>query len=110
LYTCSVFVTQSEIRVASSQKEALERAFEHRARLVDQHDGFLGLELLCDVRSEGRYVLLTRWRSAACFRAYMKSGDHKRAHERQHEGLGEIETKGGNLQQFESKLQSPSKP
>jgi heme-degrading monooxygenase HmoA len=105
-----MFVTQSEIRVPSAQMEALERAFEHRARLVDGHDGFLGLELLSDVRSEGRYVLLTRWRSATCFRAYMKSGDHKRAHERQHEGLGEIETEGGNLQQFESKLQSACEP
>ena len=78
---------------------ALERAFRERAGLVDTHAGFLGLELLRDIRENGRYVLLTRWRSRAEFTAYMKSGDHARAHERHHEGLGPVGD-GGKLEQF----------
>ena len=73
-----------------AEMAALERAFQERARLVDAHSGFLGLELLRDIRENGRYVLLTRWRSRDDFSAYMKSGDHARAHERPHEGLGPV--------------------
>jgi len=93
------FVSRSEITVAVAEMAALELAFERRARLVDVHAGFLGLELLRDIRQDGRYVLLTRWSSRAAFVAYMKSGDHARAHERPHEGLGAV-SGNGSLEQF----------
>lgn len=94
------FVSRSEITVPVAQMAALERAFRERARQVDDHAGFLGLELLRDIRDQGRYVLVTRWRSRDDFRAYMKSGDHARAHERPHEGLDAVGTGGGKLEQF----------
>lgn len=93
------FVSRSEIVVPVAEMAALESAFASRARLVDAHSGFLGLELLSDIQERGRYVLLTRWRSRADFTAYMKSGDHQRAHERHHEGLGPVGG-GGKLEQF----------
>jgi heme-degrading monooxygenase HmoA len=93
------FVSRSEITVPPGEMAALERAFQARARLVDAHPGFLGLELLRDARENGRYVLLTRWRSRADFGAYMKSGDHARAHQRVHEGLTPTSGSGG-LEQF----------
>ena len=43
---------------------------------------------------------VTRWRSRDDFRAYMKSGDHARAHERPHEGLDAAGPGGGKLEQF----------
>lgn len=94
------FVSRSEITVPREEMAALERAFRERARLVDAHAGFLGLELLKDVRENGRYVLLTRWRSRADFSAYMKSGDHGRAHHRHHEGLTTTSDSGA-LEQFQ---------
>jgi heme-degrading monooxygenase HmoA len=94
------FVSRSEITVPSEAMGALERAFEERARLVEGHAGFLGLELLRDIRGNGRYVLLTRWADRADFKAYMASGDHVRAHERNHEGLTAIDVAGGKLEQF----------
>jgi len=98
----SVFLSQSEIAVPPEQGAALEQAFAARAKLVDGHVGFLGLELLKDLRAEGgRYVLLTRWRSRADFVAYMRSGDHGRAHERPHDGLDLGALHGGKLQQFQ---------
>ena len=75
----TTFVSRSEIVVPVDEMPALERAFRERMRRVDEHDGFLGLELLRDVRGNGRYVLVTRWRDRASFVAYMKSGDHGRA-------------------------------
>jgi heme-degrading monooxygenase HmoA len=84
------FVSRSEITVPVAEMPALERAFRERARHVDSHSGFVGLELLRDIRDNGRYVLVTRWASRADFTAYMKSGDHARAHERPHEGLGPV--------------------
>ena len=93
------FVSRSEITVPVEGMRALEQAFQDRARLVDRHAGFLGLELLRDIRENGRYVLLTRWRSRAAFTAYMKSGDHARAHQRPHEGLGPT-SGNGKLEQF----------
>ncbi|MEI8254927.1 MAG: antibiotic biosynthesis monooxygenase family protein [Deltaproteobacteria bacterium] len=94
------FVSRSEITVPVGQMAAVERAFSERAGTVDAHPGFLGLELLRDIRENGRYVLLTRWRSRAEFTAYMKSGDHERAHARPHEGLGAVTASGGKLEQF----------
>jgi heme oxygenase (mycobilin-producing) len=93
------FVSRSEITVPLAEMEALERAFRDRARLVDAHAGFLGLELLRDIRANGRYVLVTRWRSRSDFTRYMKSGDHERAHAREHAGLGAV-AMGGKLEQF----------
>lgn len=97
------FVSRSEITVPAAEMAALERAFAARARLVDGHAGFLGLELLRDIRENGRYVLVTRWRMRSDFSAYMKSGDHGRAHDRHHEGLGPVGP--GKLEQFHSVLE-----
>lgn len=97
-----VFVSQSEIALPPEQQESLEQAFAARARLVDAHPGFLGLELLRDLSAEGgRYVLHTRWRSRADFVAYMRSGDHERAHGRAHPGLDSVAIHGGKLRQFQ---------
>jgi heme-degrading monooxygenase HmoA len=98
------FVSRSEITVPRGEMAALERAFRERARLVDTHPGYLGLELLRDVRENGRYVLLTRWRTREAFGAYMKSGDHARAHARPHEGLSPARDPGG-LEQFQVVLE-----
>lgn len=97
------FVSRSEITVPQAEMTALECAFDARARLVDEHAGFLGLELLRDIRENGRYVLVTRWRTRSDFSAYMKSGDHRSAHDRPHEGLGPVAP--GRLEQFHSVLE-----
>ena len=82
-----MFVSHSEIAIEEAQVGALESAFRARARIVDSHDGFLGLELLREVGRRGRYVLVTRWRTHEDFRRYMKSGDYRAAHVREHGGL-----------------------
>lgn len=96
-----VFVSHSEIDVPPDRAGALEDAFCARARRVDGHEGFIGLELLRDVRRPGRYLLLTRWRSRDDFRRYMKSADFRAAHARQHDGVEEADG-GAPLRQFEA--------
>ena len=96
-----MFVSQSEIEVGADGAGALERAFEARAKLVDRHDGFLGLELLREVGRDGRYILITRWRSQEHFRRYLKSADFRTSHARQHDGVQEA-TGGAPLRQFEA--------
>jgi heme-degrading monooxygenase HmoA len=98
------FVSRSEIVVPISEMQALEQAFRERSHLVDRHAGYRGLELLRSIREDGRYVLLTRWRSQEAFRAYMKSGDHKRAHDRPHAGLSPLGG-GGKLEQLYSVIE-----
>ena len=58
-----MFVSHSEIQIPAADVEPLERAFRERARRVDGHPGFLGLELLREVGNRGRYLLVTRWES-----------------------------------------------
>lgn len=96
-----MFVSHSEIDVGAGGAEALERAFRARARKVDGHPGFLGLELLRDVGGRGRYLLVTRWASREHFRAYLKSADFKLAHARQHPGIEEA-SGGAPLRQLET--------
>lgn len=97
-----MFVTHSSIVVPEGEQEALEQAFRARLRAVDGHAGFVGLELLRDYRKRGRYLLVTRWSDRGSFLRYMKSGDYKAAHERQHEGLSVTESENPDLQQFEA--------
>ena len=96
-----MFVSHSEIEIAEHGSDALERAFRERARLVDAHPGFLGLELLRDIGRKGNYLLVTRWSSRDDFRRYMKSSDYRAAHARQHEGVQEP-AGGAPLRQFET--------
>jgi heme-degrading monooxygenase HmoA len=96
-----MFVSLSEIAIEDGRTSVLEAAFRARARLVDGHDGFLGLELLRDVGHGGRYVLVTRWRTRDDFRRYMKSEHYRAAHARPHAGLDEA-SNGAPLRQFET--------
>jgi heme-degrading monooxygenase HmoA len=75
-------VALSEISVPEGGEEALEGAFQERLRAVDGWPGFLGLELLRDRRSPGRYLMLCRWDSREQFLDYMRSADHRRSHAR----------------------------
>lgn len=95
-----VFVSQSEIEIAAESMNDLEAAFRQRMRAVDTYAGFLGIELLRDVRKPGRYLLLTRWESQQDFHRYLKSPSFKQAHKRQHKGVSEP-AGGAPLRQFE---------
>lgn len=76
------FVVQSELRVTVEGTGALETAFADRLGLVEDHDGFGGLEVWRDERVPTRFVMVSWWRDRQAFLAYLRSDDHARSHAR----------------------------
>jgi heme oxygenase (mycobilin-producing) len=80
LCVCRMIVAVSRFKVEPAQKDALVARFVARSRLVDGHDGFLGLEVLCSRGTSPEFLLITRWASREHMRAYMTSQDFRRVH------------------------------
>lgn len=76
------YVVTSELTVPTGGEAALETAFGNRLRAVDTYPGFIALEVWRDSRAEGRYLLVSWWRSDADYRAYMHSKEHRDSHAR----------------------------
>ena len=78
----SDYAVLSELRVPEGSGEVLEAAFADRLREVEQHPGFRRLEVWRDARDDTRYLMMTWWAGREDFRAYMRSEEHRRSHER----------------------------
>ncbi|MGZ8648758.1 MAG: antibiotic biosynthesis monooxygenase family protein [Solirubrobacteraceae bacterium] len=72
----------SRLRVPDERSEALVRAFHARARLVDEADGFVDLQVWRSDRDRGELIMVSRWRDRAAFTAYMRSREHRISHDR----------------------------
>ena len=57
-------------------------AFQRRAHLVDDAEGFLDLEVWRSDRDPGEVLMVSRWRDRDAFKAYMKSAEHRASHDR----------------------------
>lgn len=77
-----MYVSLSRLRVPEDRAGELVEAFCNRARLVERHSGFVDLEVWQSDRDRGELVMVSRWRDRECFKAYMKSLDHRRSHRR----------------------------
>ncbi len=73
-------VAISRFTVPRSAGNDLEGRFLKRPRLVDQHAGFLGCEVLKTGSDPVTFVLITRWQSRAALKAYLRSDDFKLVH------------------------------
>lgn len=73
-------VAISRFTVPRSAGNDLEARFLRRPRLVDQHEGFLGCEVLKTGSDPVTFVLITRWESRAELKAYLRSGDFRLVH------------------------------
>jgi heme-degrading monooxygenase HmoA len=76
------FVVVSHLEVADGSQAVLERAFADRLHEVEDHDGFLRLEVWRDTGTPGQYSMVTWWRDVEAFQAYMRSERHHRSHRR----------------------------
>ena len=76
------YVSMSRLRVPGEQAAELLAAFRRRAHLVDQFDGFLGLEVWQSEREPGEILMVSRWRDREDFKRYMRSDAHRVSHER----------------------------
>ena len=72
-----MIVAISRFRPPSDQAEGLVARFQERSRLVDRHEGFLGLEILRSFERQPEFLLVTRWRDRECLKAYFQSEDFK---------------------------------
>jgi heme-degrading monooxygenase HmoA len=70
-----MIVAISRFRPPSGQAEGLAARFQERSRLVDRHEGFLGLEILRSFERQPEFLLVTRWRDRDALRAYLQSPD-----------------------------------
>ena len=72
----------SRLRLPEEDAPALVAAFRDRARLVDDADGFVDLQVWQSDRDAGEVLMVSRWRDRDCFRAYMRSAEHRSSHDR----------------------------
>jgi heme-degrading monooxygenase HmoA len=84
-----MIVVSNRIPVARGHEEAFEKRFEDRAGLVENHPGFIRLEILrpTSVQMHGQplggssyYVVLTYWQRKEDFVRWTESEDFGRAH------------------------------
>lgn len=78
-----MFVFVSHLTVPESDRDALERHFLDRSRLVDDFPGFLYLQLLRPQGGDATHTFLTAWESREAFRRYMGSEEHAISHARE---------------------------
>jgi heme-degrading monooxygenase HmoA len=72
----------SRLRVDEQRSDELIAAFQRRAHLVDEADGFVDLEVWRSDRDPGEVLMVSRWRDREAFKAYMKSAEHRVSHDR----------------------------
>jgi heme oxygenase (mycobilin-producing) len=85
-----MIVAVSRFRATGPQAAELERLFKARARRVDGHRGFLGLEVLRSMGREPTFMLITRWIDRESLSAYMRSEDFAAAHRDRSEAPAEF--------------------
>ena len=77
-----MYVSMSHLRIAPERADELVAAFRRRVGLVDDFDGFEGLEVWRSDRDPGEVIMVSRWRDRGCFREYMRSEAHRISHDR----------------------------
>jgi heme oxygenase (mycobilin-producing) len=77
-----MYISMSRLRVAPERAADLVTAFRNRMGLVDEFDGFEGLEVWRSDREPGEVIMVSRWRDRECFRDYMRSAEHRASHDR----------------------------
>jgi heme-degrading monooxygenase HmoA len=76
------YVSMSRLRLPAEDVTELVAAFGDRAGLVDEANGFLGLEVWRSDRDAGEVVMVSHWSGRDAFAAYMRSDAHRSSHER----------------------------
>ena len=82
-----MYVSVSRLRVEGAHTENLIDAFRARARLVDDFDGFIDLQVWQSDRDPGEVLMVSRWADRERFKHYMKSAEHRFSHDRIEPGL-----------------------
>lgn len=76
------YISMSRLRIDPARSDELVAAFRNRVHLVDDADGFRGLQVWRSNTDEGQLIMVSRWRSRESFSAYMSSPEHATSHGR----------------------------
>jgi heme-degrading monooxygenase HmoA len=85
-----MYVSLSRLRVSKPAAADLIAAFRKRARLVEQADGFVDLQVWQSDRDAEEIVMVSRWRDRGAFKEYMRSEAHATSHGRIDPGLHDL--------------------
>lgn len=77
----STYVSVSRLRIAHEMAPALIQAFRQRAHLVESAPGFQRLEVW-QGSDAGEVLMVSWWDDRECFKAYMRSPEHRTSHDR----------------------------
>jgi len=77
-----MYVSMSRLDIPADRAPELVTAFRGRAHLADRADGFIDLQVWQSDRDPGEILMVSRWSDRDCFRAYMRSDDHRSSHDR----------------------------
>jgi heme-degrading monooxygenase HmoA len=82
-----VILALSRFKVANGLENDVARAFINRPRLVEQAEGFLGMEVFTDSKDASVFYLSTRWTTESAFRQWHASEAHHASHKGIPKGL-----------------------
>ena len=77
-----MYISMSRLRLPEPHVAELLSAFNDRAGLVENAEGFIDLEVWHSDRDPGEVIMVSRWDNRDAFTRYMKSDDHKTSHDR----------------------------
>jgi heme-degrading monooxygenase HmoA len=82
-----VILALSRFKVANGLENDVARAFLNRPRMVEQAEGFLGMEVFTDSKDASVFYLYTRWTTESAFRQWHASEAHHASHKSIPKGL-----------------------
>jgi len=83
------------LQVPDGKGDVLEQRFAARAGEVDKVDGFESFELLRPTEGTDRYLVVTKWRDEAAFKAWMDSAAFQRGHAQANQDAEAADTSEG---------------
>ena len=84
------------LEVPEGKGDVLEQRFAARAGEVDKVDGFESFELLRPTEGTDRYLVVTKWRDEASFKAWMDSAAFQRGHAQSQQDSEDAEAGAGH--------------
>jgi heme-degrading monooxygenase HmoA len=85
-----MYISMSRLRLPEPHVAELLSAFNDRAGLVENAEGFIDLEVWHSDRDPEEVIMVSRWQSRNAFTQYMKSNDHETSHARITPGLKQV--------------------
>lgn len=82
-----MFVALSRFTIANGKADEVRLAFMNRPHLVDDVQGFLGMEVMSPIDQPAEIWLVTRWCDERSFRSWHRSHEHHKSHKSIPKGL-----------------------